>query len=343
MSSKDNDVIENAERIADRYLDRTRSDTAHEGFDLAATDPEAAADRVTEHWINSPKSLILACAYLLAALNAFANRPKKFDAFLMRLVARRVLSENDILARLKVNGKLAMLRKIGQHADTLLQASLLCFLPGHYSIIYQICLLIEEVGSDRAEFELSTRPDATRDDVVKVRAALKADEREPIPSLPPFDDTAAQLIVLRLRAQELRPFASDYVDVDTLDRCLRRPKPADDAGLVGIVPILMLSTFEHALMPLLGFGGIQKLFLESSANNSEITDLNVIVVAWRGNFRSQPLTTFPTDLGHYDVLALADMFFPDSTIRCQLFARARTDGWLTLIGDENWNEKPSVR
>jgi hypothetical protein len=311
--------------------------------DLATTDPEAAADRITEHWVNAAKSLILACVYFVAAWNTLAKDPEKLEIFLSRLASRRMLSEDDIRTSWKTNGKVAMLRKIGGHADTLLLPSILPLLPAHYSVLYQICLLIEESGVDRAEIELSTRPDATRDDVIKVRAALMAKDTESEPSLPSVDESAAQLFALHLGARDLRPFVNDYVQLDALDRGLRRPQPADDAGLVGIVPILMLSTFERTLMPLLGFGGIDKLFFESSVDRPEITDRNVIVVGKRGNFRSQPLTTFPADLDHHDVLTLAGMFFPDSTVRCQLFAQKRTDGWLTLIGDENWNEKPSVR
>jgi hypothetical protein len=346
MSLADNDVAKEAQHIADGFLNGTsHAAFSHYDSDLVATDPEAAADRVAEHWINAPKSLIFACVYLVAALNTFTNSPEKLNVFLTRLVVGRVLSENDILARWKVNGKLAMLRKIGRHADTLLQPSFLCLLPAHYSIIYQICLLIEEIGADRAELELSTRSDPTRDDVIKVRVASKPrdTESEPIPPLPSVEETGAQLFALRLTARDLRIFANDYVQIDTLDRCFRRPQPADNAGLVAIIPILMLGTFERALMPLLGFDAPDKLFLESGVDQPEITNRDVVVVARRGSFRPQPLTAFPADLSLHDVLTLAAMFFPNGTVKCQLFAQKRVEGWLTFIDDENWHERPSVR
>ena len=295
--------------------------------------------------MHAAESLIFACAYIAEALNAFESDSEKLETFLSRLVAKRVLSENDVLARLKANGKLSMLQKIGRHADTLLQPSVLCLLPAHYSIIYQICLLIEEVGDDRAEFELSRHPDATRDDVAKIRAALKPPETEraPISSLLAFENTAAQLFALHLTAGNLRLFASEYVEIDTLDRCLRRPQPADNAGLVAIVPILKLGVFERALMPLLGFDAADKLFLQNGVDRPEITDRDVIVVAKRGSFWPQPMTGFPADTGHHDVLTLAELLFPGCTVRCQLFAHARADGWSTFIDDENWAERPSVR
>jgi hypothetical protein len=344
VSLAEDDAAGQAKRVAEGLL-AGASDIAlsHHDTNVAATDAEMAADQVGELWINAPKFLILACVYLVAALDAFEDQPAKLEAFLTRLVVRHVLSENDVLGRLKANGKLAMLRKIGQHADTLLQASLLHLLPGHYSIIYQICLLIEEAGPDRAQSELSTRPDATRDDVIKVRAALKVDEREPIPSQPPSDDVAVQLFAIRLTAQDLRPFADEHAQPDTLDRCFRRPPSADEAGLVAIVPIRMLGTFERALMPLLGFGAPDKLFLERRVDQPDITDRDVIVVATRGKLPAQLLTGFPADLGCHDLPILAEAFFPDSTVRCHLFAQARTAGWLTYIGDENWNERPSLR
>jgi hypothetical protein len=347
MSLDDNDTVKLAERIADSLLDGTShvAVAAHRASELAAADPEAAADRVTEHWINAPKFLILACVYFVLAWNAFEKSSEKLDAFLARLAFRRVLSQDDILTRWKANGKVAMLRKIGRHADSLLLPSILPLLPAYYSIIYQICLLIEEVGLDRTERELSTRPGATRDDVIKVRSAHKTvdTDSQPIPPPLPFEDTGAHLFALQLTTRDLRLFLNDYVNSNALDRCLRRPQTAENAGLVAIVPILMLGTFERALMPLLGFGRIEKLFFESNIENPEITDRDVIVAARRGNFRPQPLDAFPADWGHHDVLTLADFFFPDSAVRCQLFAQRRTDGWLTFIDDENWNEKPSIR
>lgn len=347
MSLADNDIVKEAQRIADALPAGTSNDDAvsNPESDRADTDPEAAADRVAENWVHAAESLILACAYLLGALNAFASEPERMETFLSRLVAKRVLSENDVLTRLKTNGKLSMLQKIGRHADTLLQPSVLCLLPAHYSIIYQICLLIEEVGDDRAEFELSRHPDATRDDVTKMRAALKPRDtaREPVPSLSALGDSAIQLFALDLNARDLGPFSNEYVELDTLHRCLRHPQAADNAGLVAIVPILKIGTFERALMPLLGFDAPHKLFLVSGVNEPEITDRDVIIVAKRGNFWPQPLTVFPAESGRQDVLTLAELLFPDCMVRCQLFARARAHGWLTFIGEENWNERPSIR
>jgi hypothetical protein len=106
---------------------------------------------------------------------------------------------------------------------------------------------------------------------------------------------------------------------------------------------LKLGSFERALMPLLGFVAIDKLYLTTSLDQPEITDRDVIVVARRGKFRPQPLIFIPDEAGSLDVLTLADLVFPDCAVKCQLFAQARTDGWSTFIGDENWNEKPSVR
>src|SRR5262249_32495244 len=156
---------------------------------------------------------------------------------------------------------------------------LLCLLPAHYSIIYQICLLIEEVGRERAETELLKTTDTTRDDVIKMRAALKPSGTKPESTTPAkIDDSAAQLFALRLTKQDARLLANEYAVVDTLDQCLRRPQPADDAGLVAIVPLRMLGAFERALMPLLGFDAPDGLFLESTLVGPEITDRDVIVV-----------------------------------------------------------------
>lgn len=253
-----------------------------------------------------------------------------------------MLSENDALARFKANGKLAMLAKIGRTAEVLLHPSLLCLLSAHYSIIYQICFLIEEIGRERTVSELARYSDLTRDDVVKLRALLKPSDTATEPVAPAIiGNSAAQLFAVHLTAQDVRTFARDYAGIDTLHQSLRRPQPADNAGLVAIVPIRALGTFERALMPLLGFDGPDHLFLDTALNQPEITDRDVIVVAKRGGFRPQSLTAFPSDMG--SVLRMAELFFPGCDVKCQLFADARAEGWSTLIGDENWTEKPSVR
>jgi hypothetical protein len=345
MTLADDTEEERAHRVADRLLTgASHSAQSHHNANLPTTDAQAAADRVADHWLSAAESLVLACFYLVEGLNKFAEMPENLDAFLGRLVEKRVFSENDVLARLKANGKLAMLAKIGRHAETLLEPSLLCLLPAHYSIVYQICLLIEEVGRERAQIELSKTTDTTRDDVLKIRDALKpnATEHAAAPSAM-IDNNTAQLFALRPTAQDFRLLVNEYAQVDTLDQCLRRPPPADDAGLVATVPILMLGTFQRALMPLLGFGAPDGLFFESIVDRPEITDRDVIVVAKRGKFRPRPLTAFPADLVHHSFLTLAEVFFPDCTVKCQPFAQARSEGWTTLIGDENWIEKPSVR
>jgi hypothetical protein len=240
MEPADTNVLADAQRIADGLPpkeDDLKAPT-HDASDIDLTDAEAAADRVAEHWTNAARSLILACALLVGSLNSFADVREKLETFLSRLVARRVLSENDVLARLKANGKLSMLQKIGRHADTLLQPSFLPYLPAHYSLIYQICLTIEAGGRDRTQLELAAHPDATRDDIVKIRAALTSPEvgsaRTPV--MPIVDGSTAQLFALDLDAKELHPFSNEYPEIDTLQRCLRHPEAADDAGLVARVP-----------------------------------------------------------------------------------------------------------
>jgi hypothetical protein len=311
-----------------------------ETFELPVDDPNALADLVIDSWRQASEAIILASAYLATALEALREKDEYLDRFLKRLVAGRVLSENDALARLKAHGKLSMLRKIGQHANTLLEPSILRLLPPSYSIVYQFCLLVEDVGVDHAKSELS--PDVTREDLINRRADLKAGKSEGHPTSPPSLEVAGvQLFALQLSTRDLRLFTYDYVQADTLDRCLRRPDPAEDAGLVAIVPILMLGQFERTLLMLLGFRKVANLFLDSNVSQPEITDRHVIVVAQRGGLLPQALTSFSVIQDQRNVLALAERIFPNSSRKCQLFARERTEGWLTFVGDENWNEPPS--
>jgi hypothetical protein len=342
MSSADDAAAQLSQRILERISPGIPP--SHHSLNLPETDPEAIADQIVELWRGAVESLVLACFYLMSGLNAFADAAEKRDVFLRRLVTKRVFSENDALARLKANGKLAMLAKIGRHAATLLQPSMLCLLSANYSTIYQICLLIEEVGVERAQRELSKHRDYIREDIIKMRAELTKPDAAPAPVAPlTFDDSAAQLFALRLLSDDVRIFASDYADKDTLDECLRRPPPADDAGLVALVSLVNLGTFERALMPLLGFGKTHRLYFQSALDQPDVTDHDVIVIARRGNFRPQLMTAFSSESARHEILTLATFFFPGCHAKCQMFAEARADGWSTLIGDENWIEKPSVR
>lgn len=315
-----------------------------EAFDelcTATPDAELAADKVADYWIRAASFMVLGCKHLVAALRSFDKEPEKLGAFLRRLVARGVLSADDVLARLKANGKLAMLLKIGTHADALLQHPFLQLLAlKGYSVAYQVCLLIEEIGVERALTELSGHTELTRDDVVKIRAALKPRENPPKESEQEPLDGTAQLFAMRLSGHDARLFATEYAQSDTLANCLRHPLPADDAGLVAVVPITMLGAFERNLMPILGFGSIERLFIERDLRQPEITHLDVIAVAKRGSFHSRALTEFR---GAEDVLDLAEFFFPGCVAKHRLFADQRANGWTCLIGDENWHEKPTVR
>ena len=105
----------------------------------------------------------------------------------------------------------------------------------------------------------------------------------------------------------------------------------------------MLGAFERTLMPLVGFGTICALFMERCVDEPEVTDRSVIVVSKRGSFRPDLLTVFPASSGAASLRKLADSIFPHCTVKCQLFAKERAEGWLTLIDDENWQERPTVR
>ena len=161
MTIQDIDAVEEAQRIADDLLRGTSSDSAvsHSESGRADIDPEAAADRVAEHWVHAAESLIFACAYIAEALNAFESDSEKLETFLSRLVAKRVLSENDVLARLKGQRQTvdaAEDRSSRRHA--LAAVDLVSSCPHTIRIIYQICLLIEEVGIDRAEARVVNAP-----------------------------------------------------------------------------------------------------------------------------------------------------------------------------------------
>ena len=345
MSPADDVALQPAQRISnDIQPEMSVRPLSQHNFNSLETDPEATADQIVELWRGSAKSLVMACFYLLSGLKTFADVAEKRDAFLRRLVTKRMFSENDVLARAKKNGKISMLKTIGEHAEALLEPSLLCLLSAHYSTIYQICLLIEDVGVERAQRELAKHYDYGRDDVVKMRAELTKPLAVPIPISPAsFNDSAAQLFALQLLTDNIRIFANDYPSLETLNECLRRPPPADNAGLVALVPLAGLGIFERTLMPLLGFGKADRLYFGSAVDQPDVTDRSVIIVAKRGNFHAQSMTEFLSDPAHHEILTLAGFFFPGCDVKCQLFAEARADGWSTLIGDENWNEKPSVR
>ena len=82
-------LAEDDEKPSRRFADSFLDGTSHSALDrqrtaLSGTNPQAAADQVADQWMDSARSLVLACAYFVGALHTFDHQP---SALVRRLIA----------------------------------------------------------------------------------------------------------------------------------------------------------------------------------------------------------------------------------------------------------------
>jgi hypothetical protein len=307
----------------------------------SGTSPEAIAEELIARWRAAPESVIAACRILVGAVEEFGPSSPAFSSFLGKLVSGKVLSENDALSGMRKNGKLSMLKKIGEHADLLLSEPLLPLLSPGYSVLYQIALLIEDVGFESAKsIVASLGPGFVREDII----SAKPNGSNPPPADQDSQDVIlepSELLVATPSKREIRLFGQTYAEADALDRSLRRPHSAENSGLVILIPMLAFGVAERELLPLLGFNKISRVFLLGDHNVAEVTNRRLILTAERGSMRSEDLEVSLLADPPLDILAIADRLFPRAGRKCHLFADRRTSDWHSLVGSENWIEEPT--
>lgn len=331
-------------------------------------------DSVAAHLLSGTSSIIDGSVQALEAVTRIA--PGDIDsmtAFLRPLVAANFISENE--ARLgRQSPKLSKILKIGQYADKLRSRSIIEYfnqvgLSG-YTHLYQVAVLLDLAPNDPASTPveyvaslLQNELARTRQDMLDLTRRLKRakrDHEEAIglgpPSRPNFDashpdvgeagssgmtDQTARsfdLILAVLTADARRGLREDWYE--PLPLCLRvGDDVADDAVFIAVSKLSDLPIIENCLLPGCGFGGsVSRTFLVHAPNGPEVTDATLVVVAQRDSQERAHIAEIgwlpPSEV--IDPFTLACLLVPDARSKLNLFASKKTDGWRSVIGEENW-------
>lgn len=294
------------------------------------------------HFRAATPNVIAGCRTTAVAADRLGVSTPAFRRFIQFLKEAKVLSENDALSGLRANGKLSMFRKIGEHADSLLDEAMLPLLPPHYSVLYQVVLLIERAGIEfTAGYLKSLGPGFVREDIINANLPTMPNAAAPATSADNLPMVASQLFVVTPSKRDLDFFRQTYAEPSTLDQLLARPQPAESAGLVVLLPLLLLGTIERTLLPLLGFSKPARLLLLGQDTSPDITSRDVVLVADRGTTVAAGIDVEFLRQQRLNITDVAEHLFPEACQKCHLFARERRAGWDCLVDSENWIQEPS--
>lgn len=317
---------------------------------------------------DSVKSFIAACARTNTAIERFQHDDSAIKKFMSVLVAGRVLSEQEGRAELG-SSKLSKLRQIGKHSDMLLRPEVLRLLQSGYSLIYQVTVLFEKLEGDEdakvaeilrmfVEYEVLNREDLIKATKLVKRARLDApaenNDLAPMETefttytVPNLIESGQRfdLLFLTPSARDMRLLAEDYPDETILSHCLRLHEVvADNAVALVTARIRDLPIVANRLLPHCGFGRLSNVLLPCEPIQSDLVDAEVFIAAKRG--KAVPI--FVPERGwlkeyvSQDAVSIADQLTPSSVHKLHVFASAASAGWMSVVGDDCWIEKPSVR
>ena len=119
-----------------------------------------------------------------------------------------------------------------------------------------------------------------------------------------------------------------------------------DEGAVVVIaaPLSDLPMIAKKLLELCAFGGrpLHALPVRRPASWDYIDD-EFILVAHRRDVRlCMPEEAWFDDAGPIDPLAFATRVCPGAAPKLHVFATARTEGWMCLVGDDSWIAMPSI-
>jgi hypothetical protein len=244
-----------------------------------------------------------------------------------------------------------MLRKIGAHADLLLDAQIFKYLPPGRSILFYVIRLYEVLSGDHDNriarlvqlFEAEGSP--SRDFLIEqVKLAERASQPdEPRTADPWVVGDARQrfdlILMTLLDRQYLRRSVEDYADRAPLCRRIHERVSKHAIG-IAIARLVDLPVIENKLLPGCGFDSRAQVLLIKDPADPDVTDAQVIVVATRGQRDIEDLASFQwlPDGERLDAVALASRLVPDAKSRLHLFASAESDGWNSIIGEANWRQ-----
>jgi hypothetical protein len=295
-------------------------------------------------------SVIEACVLLVDGVRRFEADHELAENFLKALARENVIPKRS--ARLGIEkSKLSMLRKIGLHADLLLDARIFKYLPPGRSILFYVIRLYEVLSGDHQSrmerlvqlFEAEGSP--SRDFLIEqVKLAERASQPDEPQTADPWvaGDSGERfdlILMTVLDRHDPRRLLADYADRTPF---YLRVHERVANGAVGIVVarLVDLPVIENKLLPGCGFDGIARVFLLRDPIDPDVTDAQVIVVATRGQRDIEDLASFQwlPEVEPLDAVALALRLVPDAKSRLHLFASAESDGWNSIIGEANWSQ-----
>jgi hypothetical protein len=331
---------------------------AERQFSFGKIDATAEGKLVVYGFRAGVRAVIDACVRTAETIRHFQGDPEAIDDFLAVLVDGSVISAKE--ARLGLaSPKLSKLRAIGANAELLRREEILHHLDPGYTIIYQVVVLYNELQGD-AETRFAQLADILRTERPLSREALslrtelaKRAKRPPVEPLPASRSSADESEVVRIvdrpdeqfdlllaslsSVSDPRKLSCDYGDRPPL--ALRvKGRIAPEAVAVVVAQLSDIPTIENKLLPRWGFDRIARVLLLRQPSQPDVSRAEVVVVAVReGWAEDQVGIDWLRDDEALDPIRLASRLMPDANSRLHLFASAQTDGWCSIVGDENWS------
>jgi ParB/RepB/Spo0J family partition protein len=162
-------------------------------------------------------------------------------------------------------------------------------------------------------------------------------------------DSRFDLLVLRLQKKQAALLRANYVNPKTaLEEWLPLHRVrAKDSAMVVVARLADFPAIVDRLLPVCGFKGPARVFLAHPPVESEVTDIEVIIVAECGS--GLHFAGFDSDQwksgksGPFDALAVAASLYPDARRKLHGLASTETEGWTCLVGAHSWLKEPTVR
>jgi hypothetical protein len=332
------------------------------GFYHGKNDANTEGARVVEGLRSGVLATINACVRTFKAVCTFKDDADAIDAFLIPLVEAGILSPRE--ARLGLaSPKLAMLCKVGEYADRLLDDRIIQYCLkkdwSGYTLLYGVAVLFDQTSNDQDDATrigqladtLQRKEVENRQDILHLTRALKQAKRNesagdaglinrfqsPVPAeiFRGYD-----LVLSAPTPFHLRKLRDDDF-TGPLPRCLRIGEIVADSAIFAVLaPLSDLPVIENKLLPGCGFAGAPpRVFLLHLPDDPEITGARMLVVAERrlGDIvRSYDAGWLPQG-EPVDPFALAAQLAPDARHKLNLFASADVDGYRSIIGQANWS------
>jgi hypothetical protein len=314
--------------------------------------PSILALEIAEGIRAGARLMIEACVLLDKGMRLCEADAASKDQFLQSLAEVNVIPKRSSRTGEGFEkSKLSMLRKIGEHADLLLDDRLFKFLEPGRSILYHVIRMWQELpgGHDERMARLieifESQGSLTRSFLIDQiglakRASLPVTQQAteqwtPGAELEDFDLVLASAVSPR----DVRRLTDEYADRPPLCICVHE-RVAKVAVGIFICRLIDLPIVANKLLPGCGFATISRIILPTSPDDSNVTNAQAVVIASRGRRDIEGITELPW-LGPDESLepvSLASRLVPNAKNKLQLFATMQTDGWSSITGDANWGQ-----